>query len=230
MKKTILSTISILISTLFLSSCASQATNPIPIKTEIQRDQPANALEQAVLDRHNYYRQIASENSLFWNKSIAQNAYKWAKELQSQQCKMEHSSSAMRSNIDNIRYLGENLYAVSANYPIEMNQEILKEGVDGWYNEIANYQYDPNGDFESCPTRNNISQGQIGHFTQLMWENTQALGCAAVQCDNNQKLLLVCQYGEGGNYIGQKAFSESVRQNLDNAPINKKFGGLPTCN
>ncbi len=227
MKKMILSSL------LFLSACStqvmSQATIPMPVKKEIKVDQPANIMEQAILDRHNYYRQIAGEKFLFWNNDVAQNAYKWAKKLQKQQCTMKHSSQKMRSNIGDFNYLGENLSLSIANYPQEINQKTLTKAVDGWYNEIANYQYDRQGDFDSCPIRNNVSRGQTGHFTQVMWENTQALGCAAVQCDGNQKVLIVCQYGEGGNYVGQQAFSEKVRQNLNNAEINKKIGGVPVC-
>ncbi len=221
----------ILCSIVFLSACStSLVSNAAPVKKEIKADKPANMMEQAILDRHNYYRQIAGENPLVWHKGIAQNANKWAKKLQRQQCKMKHSSQNMRLNKAGFNYLGENLHSVIASYPLVMSGELLAEGVDGWYNEIANYQYNPKGDFQSCPTRNNVSRGQTGHFTQVMWENTQALGCAAVQCNGNKKLLLVCQYGEGGNYVDRKAFSERVRRNLNNAPINKKFGGLPTCN
>lgn len=214
-----------------LTGCQSmpEATIPMPQAKVIKADKPSNAMEKAILDRHNYYRVLGGETPLFWNKEIAYNAYKWAKELQAQGCAMKHSSEEFRTNKAGFNYLGENLFWEGSSIPLVMDYDTMNESVDSWYDEIANYQYSKTGDFEACPIRAHVSQGQIGHFTQLMWENSKALGCAAVQCDDNKKLLVVCQYGEGGNVIGRKAFSEKVREKLNHAPENQKFGGLPVC-
>ena len=232
MKK--ISFVSVILGTVILTSCSShhmaqQATIPMPKVKIIKADKPTNELEQAILDRHNYYRKIAGIKPLVWNHGIAINAYQWAKKLQSQHCEMKHSSNDFRSNKAGFNYLGENLHLLYSSAPVSISKKNIEGAADGWYGEIANYQYSRKNDFEYCPKRNTVSHGQIGHFTQLMWENSQALGCAAVQCDSNTKLLVVCQYGEGGNYVGEKPFSEQARQRLNQAEINKDIGGLPTC-
>jgi hypothetical protein len=54
------------------------------------------------------------------------------------------------------------------------------------------------------------SSEQTGHFTQLVWNATQTVGCGAAQCDTNEikGWYLVCEYDPPGNVIG--AFAGNV--------------------
>ncbi|EXJ61313.1 uncharacterized protein A1O5_11870 [Cladophialophora psammophila CBS 110553] len=70
--------------------------------------------------------------------------------------------------------------------------------VDAWGNERALYNFsstDPTGFTEST-----------GHFTQLVWQNTQATGCGWTNCNGQNGLdgiYLVCEYWPPGNIVGE---------------------------
>jgi hypothetical protein len=53
-----------------------------------------------------------------------------------------------------------------------------------------------------CPT---FSE-QTGHFTQVVWKGTTAVGCGWAQC--NGFVLITCRYSPPGNVIGQ--FAQNV--------------------
>ncbi|XP_068198399.1 cysteine-rich secretory protein 3-like [Antennarius striatus] len=41
----------------------------------------------------------------------------------------------------------------------------------------------------------------VGHFTQIVWHNSNQIGCGKANCPNNfLKTFLVCQYCPPGNY------------------------------
>ena len=42
----------------------------------------------------------------------------------------------------------------------------------------------------------------VGHYTQIIWPTTQAVGCALEQGKGND--VLVCRYWPAGNYFGNK--------------------------
>merc|ERR1719359_572469 len=100
---------------------------------------------------------------------------------------MKHSSSGSRRNIGGHSYLGENLAF-----------GITDAGaVDAWYSEIK----DTPGGKGLAKSFNDGGGKPIGHYTQVVWKGSTALGCAV----NGR--LIVCQY-KGGNMGGQ--FSSNV--------------------
>ena len=48
---------------------------------------------------------------------------------------------------------------------------------------------------------------KTGHFTQLVWAGSTAVGCGAAVCDMGvmQSLMLVCNYSPAGNVPGEYA-------------------------
>jgi hypothetical protein len=44
----------------------------------------------------------------------------------------------------------------------------------------------------------------VGHYTQIVWRNTTAVGCALVGNGTND--YLVCRYSTPGNIYGQKPY------------------------
>ncbi|MBF0256186.1 MAG: SCP-like extracellular [Gammaproteobacteria bacterium] len=67
-----------------------------------------------------------------------------------------------------------------------------------WYAEEPLYAYD-RAEFSA----------ETGHFTQLVWRNTQALGCGqASGCNTRISNVWICHYDPPGNYRGQ--FGENV--------------------
>lgn len=61
-----------------------------------------------------------------------------------------------------------------------------------WYDEITKYSYANPG-----------FSGDTGHFTQVVWDNSDTIGCAYVQTtDANGRYLLACEYNAPGNIVG----------------------------
>ncbi|EER39652.1 conserved hypothetical protein [Histoplasma capsulatum H143] len=44
-----------------------------------------------------------------------------------------------------------------------------------------------------------------GHFSQIVWKDTNTVGCATVKCSNNLRWNTVCNYGPPGNFGGRYA-------------------------
>ncbi|EXJ64837.1 hypothetical protein A1O7_01175 [Cladophialophora yegresii CBS 114405] len=74
----------------------------------------------------------------------------------------------------------------------------VTSAVDAWGDERALYEFsttDPTGFTEAT-----------GHFTQLVWQGTQATGCGWTDCDGRNGLdgiYLVCEYWPVGNIVGE---------------------------
>ncbi len=132
------------------------------------------------VERHNFYRSEVGCPPLKWNKKLASYAQEWAIELAKRNCKMQHrphkGSFAQR--------YGENLFWASyAPTPTR--------AVESWAEEKPDYD---GGRF----TQSNF---KAGHYTQMIWKNTENLGCAIVRCKNSS--IVVCNYDPAGNIIGR---------------------------
>ncbi|MDO9190699.1 MAG: CAP domain-containing protein [Sulfurimicrobium sp.] len=44
-----------------------------------------------------------------------------------------------------------------------------------------------------------------GHYTQLVWKKTTAVGCGMAVCGSRDQIW-VCQYSPAGNWAGQKPY------------------------
>jgi hypothetical protein len=181
-----------------------------------------------ILNRHNRLRSFGGLKKMKWNKKIAANAKKWAEKLKkTKNCNMMHSSSSSRKNVGGFSYLGENLYWSWGSSPSKVDANMAKKAVNSWYSEIRDFKYSKKGVI--CPKRN--KKGMIGHFTQVMWDKSTSLGCAAAQCGGGKTTVVVCQYGPGGNFNQSVTppFGPKARLKLHKHKYNKKYGGLPTC-
>lgn len=69
------------------------------------------------------------------------------------------------------------------------------EATDAWYDEIQYYNY-------SDPQYSE----KTGHFTQVVWKDSQKLGCAIRNCNNEWTFYFVCEYDPPGNYLGEFSF------------------------
>lgn len=67
-----------------------------------------------------------------------------------------------------------------------------------WYKEIGLYSYS-NPRFSS----------KTGHFTQMVWKDTQRVGCASSKSKKTGRIYIVCNYYPPGNVIGK--FNENVQ-------------------
>ncbi|KAF9971575.1 hypothetical protein BGZ73_005452 [Actinomortierella ambigua] len=95
-----------------------------------------------------------------------------------QQCQFRHSQSNF----------GENL---------AYGYRDFTAAIKAWYDEEPKYNYNNPG-FSMA----------TGHFTQVVWKGTTAVGCAKKFCNNLRSNIYICNYSPPGNMMG--AFPQNV--------------------
>lgn len=141
------------------------------------------SLDARLLAAHNRERSAAGLPALAWDPALAAEAEGWARRLAAAG-ELEHSDGDEE---------GENLWlgTKGAYAPEQM--------VGLWVEEKANYRPGPipavsrTGDFED-----------VGHYTQLMWRESDRVGCALAAGGADE--VLVCRYRQAGNVEGERAF------------------------
>ncbi|XP_046581659.1 cysteine-rich venom protein kaouthin-2-like [Haliotis rubra] len=133
-----------------------------------------------IVDLHNGYRNNVTPPAsnmlkLSWDDQIAEIAQRWA-----DVCTLNHDENLQRS-IPGSMNLGQNLAT---------NPTSWKRAVDLWYEEEKDFTYGGPG---------NVF-GNIGHYTQVVWADTQKIGCGYTMCDSSK--FYVCNYGPAGNIGG----------------------------
>lgn len=137
----------------------------------------AESLEQQFLQAHNDVRSAVGVPPLRWSADLATYAADWAQTLANRGA-FEHRPKN--------RY-GENLYMIRGG-PTNAAQVVRS-----WAEERKNYN-----------ARTNKCSGVCGHYTQLVWRNTTAVGCAMAPRGNRQ--IWVCNYDPPGNWRGQRPY------------------------
>jgi uncharacterized protein YkwD len=128
---------------------------------------------QQLLDAHNKDRAAHCAAPLAWSPKLEQVAQTWANSLRDQGCKFGHSGG---------RY-GENL-AAGTTGTLDGNAVTAM-----WYDEIKDYSFDRGG-----------FSGSTGHFTQVVWRGSTAVGCGKATCRGMD--IYVCNYDPPGNVDG----------------------------
>lgn len=158
------------------TTCFSCAASPPPAGGNVTSDAPppfANLLIQ-----HNTYRaRHKSTGRLYWSPLLADHAAAVAT-----QCLLRHTGSNM--------LWGENLFWTTGKVSNPMLA--TDAATDMWYAEIAAYNYSNPG-----------PQVGVGHFTQVVWRSTTAVGCAVQNCKDST--YVVCHYLPMGNMVGDYA-------------------------
>ena len=154
------------------------------------------AQQQDLLTRHNHWREAAGVPPLAWSEELAAFAREWADELASGGCEMEHRPKTGRL----AQKYGENLSWASPTTWSDGRTEVQSISpssvVDDWDSEKADYDYESN----TC------AAGQMcGHYTQVVWAESRALGCAMTVCDDKGQIW-VCNYAPAGNVTGERPF------------------------
>ncbi len=141
------------------------------------REPPAMA---GMLAAHNEARRAAGVPPLQWSADLAASAARWAETLRGRGCAMRHSGQAG---------VGENLAWAGG-------QRMTPGQVVGmWVGERRDYN----------AARNTCAPGAVcGHYTQVVWRETRAVGCARASCGSSE--IWVCQYSPPGNIVGQRPF------------------------
>jgi pathogenesis-related protein 1 len=147
-----------------------------PFASPVQ-GQPLRSMPQAMLKAHNAIRARVGVAPLVWSDQLAEVAQDWANHL---------IATGGLSHRPNNRY-GENIYTISG------GTATPSEVVDLWAKEARGYDI-----------RSNTCSGVCGHYTQLVWSKTRAVGCAVA--DAPRREIWVCNYDPPGNVIGYRPY------------------------
>jgi pathogenesis-related protein 1 len=167
------------------------------------RTDPVDAA--AMLAAHNQLRSEVGVADLRWSDTLQQRAEKWAAELKrGNDCRMKHSEFA-----ENLYWAGPTttanakdgngnwIWQNSLQAITEAN--VVKAGVaKSWGSEKQWYEYASN----TCSAPAGDS---CGHYTQVVWRDSQEVGCAKAVCDDYSQVW-VCNYEPAGNVQGQKPY------------------------
>ena len=141
---------------------------------------------QVMLRDHNAARREVGVPDLVLDSDLNSQAQMYAEDL-ARTGTFQHSPSNSRQG------QGENLWAGTA------NRFSFEQMAGAWINEK---QYYVHGIF---PDVSNTGRWQdVGHYTQIIWRNTQRLGCDLASGDGRD--VLVCRYAPAGNVVGQSAY------------------------
>ena len=163
----------------------------------------ASATEPAqfagIINSHNQVRAEHNVQPLTWSDSLAQYAQQWVNHLaETQNCEMIHRPNYNGGKFQQI--YGENLFWASA---IELaagqkqqQQFTPTEVVKAWAEEEQFYDYQSN----QCQAGEDC-----GHYTQMVWHESQQVGCAIAVCADKSQIW-ACNYYPRGNYIGERPY------------------------
>ncbi|XP_071788505.1 peptidase inhibitor R3HDML-like [Asterias amurensis] len=169
--------------------------------------------EKVILDQHNKFRSkekgASNMMKLVWSKELARKAQGWA-----DRCIMDHNPEKSSSKWS---WVGENMAFASYRNPLDM--------VSMWEGEKAIFNHKSN---RCNPDPSDPLLSSCGHYTQMIWGDTQEVGCGfKTNCPNSgMPSRLVCNYGEGGNWRGEKPYSTGKKCSDCPPQFKKCSGGL----
>jgi hypothetical protein len=152
---------------------------------------------------------------MVWDEQVAERAQSWA-----DQCLFQHDGDANRQPTK-FKYVGQNLiYTASSSSKKAAN---LTQLIEKFYNEVQLYGG------ASAPVSSYKYDAKVGHYTQLVWAKSYALGCGFKKYYDGfwYTYLLVCNYGPGGNYLNEKMYTTGTFnvKNCKNG-ASSTYGGL----
>jgi len=134
-------------------------------------------VERELLTAHNVARVQVGSPPLVWSDALARVAQDWADRLMRGR-RFEHQADD--------RY-GENLFLIAG------GTVAPTEVVHTWLAELRDYDHNTN----SC-------HGVCGHYTQVIWRATRAVGCGTAF--DGYRQIWVCEYEPPGNIKGQSPY------------------------
>lgn len=167
-------------------TATARTTATANIKAPIPHSQPSAGEAEHLLAVHNAERARLGLPELRWNSNLARDADNYARVLLANRA-LKHSDASARNGH------GENLWMGTAGVwnPDAMIRMFLDER--RYYRHAA---------FPDVSLTGNWSD--VGHYTQVVWKDTQEVGCAIDR--GNGLDVLVCRYFPAGNVTGQAPF------------------------
>jgi pathogenesis-related protein 1 len=140
---------------------------------------------QQLINLHNKVRADVGVGPLNWSKELAIYAQEWADHLASAGCEMKHRPHSGKWKQEH----GENLFTGTSGY------YGVDDAIAAWVSEKKYYK---------GGALNSSNWYDAGHYTQVVWKDTQRVGCAKAECDG--RIIVVCNYDPPGNVQGQKPY------------------------
>ncbi len=112
---------------------------------------------------------------LSWSAHLAAGAQRYADAIKNGGCNLQHSKTEH----------GENLFGGTGKYSAQAV-------VERWAGEAQCFRY---ASFPAC------CSCTCGHYTQLVWADSQRLGCGMATCADGSEVW-VCHYDPAGNFMG----------------------------
>ncbi len=166
------------------------------------------------LDRHNELRgqtvpTASNMQYMVWDSSLASMAQQW-----SDGCEFAHGNPP---NISPFSQIGQNIFM--SGYGSQSNPAKGSDIVQSWFDEDQFYTYANS----TCKPNK-----ACGHYTQVVWARTNAVGCGLTFCPITKGEIVwknawfsTCNYGPIGNGAG-KPF-------LQGAPCTQCDSGIGEC-
>ena len=141
-------------------------------------------LQARVLAVHNATRAEIGVAPLKWDERLALDAEQWARHLAQINAMAHWGAHGEPANGE-----GENLWMGSRGY------FSVEQMTGAWAAEKTAFRH---------ARRWEDDFSHVGHYTQMVWRSTNAVGCAIAS--NAQFDFLVCRYAPPGNLLGQAAY------------------------
>jgi uncharacterized protein YkwD len=181
-----------------VAACSSSGPAAVSGSSSGGSSGDAGAAEQAWLAPMNAARTAVGESALHWDSIAAGVAQAWAA-----QCNYEHNpdASSQYAAAGGTGGLGENLAAGAPTLSVS-------GAVAAWLGEQQSYDH----------ATNTCAAGEVcGHYTQIVWSTTTAVGCAQQSCTTGSPFggggsigpawqISVCDFNPPGNYIGEPPY------------------------
>ncbi len=141
--------------------------------------------------------------ALTWDDDLAVQAQDWADHLATTSC-------GTISHREPNSY-GENIAAFGSSQNPVSDQA---QAVEGWAAEVSCWTFgefmsgQPGSDSCDMACTDAMNSSGCGHYTQLVWRDTQRVGCGVATCSNGayDVDVWVCNYDPQGNIIGQEPY------------------------
>ncbi|KAM7347152.1 venom allergen-1-like [Cochliomyia hominivorax] len=179
-------------------------------------------LRSQILDKHNSLRNRIAKGfgkfpsasrmaTMVWSNELAKLA-----EYNVKQCQIKHDQCR---NTKEFRNSGQNIAMTTWRGKIMGVSQIVNNHIQNWFNE---YKYCPRSTINSYQSPTNGKP--YGHFTALVQEKSNHVGCAIVRLRKNgfMQQLMTCNYAST-NILRKPVYSQGKAASMCKTGRNKKY-------
>jgi pathogenesis-related protein 1 len=140
---------------------------------------------------------------LQWSAQLAAYAQNWANHLAEIDRSIHHTTTTDNPHAPG-QWAGETIAG-----PADFPPFTVRNAIQLWIDEKQFYHYDQDdglAGYSSSPPGCTAPAGAVcGHFLQVIWKNTQFVGCGSGTAADGS-IYIVCNYYPSGLYPGQKPY------------------------